>query len=71
MRSASCSFFRNDNKRSTSALNSYKKWFLFVDVADVDVVEEEVKEVDANVFEDGSENGKVEVANDVDDDDFA
>ena len=71
MRSASCSFVRNDNKRSTSALNSYKKWFVVVDVADVDVVEDEVKGVDDEVFEDGSEDEKVEAANDVDGDDFA
>ena len=42
-----------------------------VEDLDVDVVEDEVKDIDEIFFEDGSEDGKVEVANDVDDDDFA
>ena len=68
IRSASRSFVHNNNKRSTSTLNSYRKLFVVVDVADVDVVEDEVKGVDDEVFEDGSEDGKVEAANDADDD---
>ena len=48
-----------------------EKYVITVEDLDVDVVEDEVKDIDDDVFEEGSEDGKVEVANDVDDDDFA